>query len=167
MMLVGNTWDKKLASGLPGGGASTWSVVGGVSVMPAPGCSRCTISNPSNSDRNDIVRNQPSVLAPTRPTDLPSPILAIPTASVANTSGAITILIMRRKTSVNNDAYSAYCVGRSVPAPAVCTAAPDTTPSTSAARINCVNRPGFCRPPAGFIPMFSSLSPIHQRTQST
>ena len=40
--------------------------------------------------------NQPSALPPTRPTVAMSPILAMPTTSVENTSGAMIILISRR-----------------------------------------------------------------------
>ena len=45
--------------------------------------------------------NQPSVLKPMRPTVLLSPILAMPTVRVVNTSGAMIILMRRRKISVS------------------------------------------------------------------
>ncbi len=43
---------------------------------------------------------------PTRPTLLVSPILAMPTVSVANTNGAMIILIRRRKMSVTSRNHS-------------------------------------------------------------
>ncbi len=62
----------------------------------APGCSRLTINMPSSSETSDAVRNQPMVLAKMRPSRAPLPICAMPPTSVANTSGAMIILIRRR-----------------------------------------------------------------------
>ena len=53
----------------------------------------------STSETSDAVTNQPSALPNTRPTDDASPMCAMPTTSVENTSGAISILISRRNTS--------------------------------------------------------------------
>ena len=54
---------------------------------------------PRTSETSDAVTNQPSALPNTRPTDLASPMWAMPTTSVENTSGPISILIRRRNTS--------------------------------------------------------------------
>jgi hypothetical protein len=48
---------------------------------------------------SDAVMNHPSALAKTRPTEDASPMCAIPTTSVEKTSGAISILMSRRKMS--------------------------------------------------------------------
>ena len=55
---------------------------------------------PINSDMNDAQINQPSAFRPARPTAFGSPIAASPATMPLNTSGAITILIRRRKISV-------------------------------------------------------------------
>ena len=62
----------------------------------APGCSRLTITRPSSSETNDALTNQPMVLAKIRPSLAPLPIWAMPPTRVANTSGAMIILIRRR-----------------------------------------------------------------------
>ena len=54
---------------------------------------------PSSSDTSEAVMNQPSALRNTRPTELASPMCAMPTTSVENTSGGMIILISRRKMS--------------------------------------------------------------------
>ncbi len=64
-----------------------------------PGCIRLARISPSVSDTRDAVTNQPSALPNTRPTDDASPMCAMPTTSVEKTSGPISILIRRRKTS--------------------------------------------------------------------
>ncbi len=66
----------------------------------APGCSRLTIRRPSSSETTDALTNQPMVLRPIRPTEATSPMCAMPTTSVENTSGAMIILISRRNTVV-------------------------------------------------------------------
>ena len=53
-----------------------------------------------SSEQNEATRNQPTALAPMRPTVFESPMLARPATRVAKTSGAMIILIMRRKMSV-------------------------------------------------------------------
>ena len=73
----------------------------------APGCSTLTRSMPRRSENSDAVMNQPIVLMPMRPSDLVSPMWAMPTTRVENTSGAIIILIRRRKTSVISEIYPA------------------------------------------------------------
>ncbi|MOA19026.1 hypothetical protein D3C78_1393780 [compost metagenome] len=76
-------------------------------LRPTPGFSRLTITRPSISDTSDAVTNQPIALAPMRPTVAESPMRAMPTTRVENTSGAMIILIRRRKTSVRMDRLSA------------------------------------------------------------
>jgi len=51
--------------------------------------------------------NQPTALKPTRPSALVSPICAMPATRVANTSGAITILIRFRKMVVTTESLLA------------------------------------------------------------
>ena len=51
----------------------------------------------------DALTNQPIVFRPMRPSALPSPICAMPTTSVEKTSGAIIILMSRRKMSVTSE----------------------------------------------------------------
>ena len=58
---------------------------------------------PSSSETNDALTNHSIALPPIRPTALVSPICATPTTSVVNTSGAMIILIKRRKMSVNSE----------------------------------------------------------------
>ena len=67
---------------------------------PAPGSNRLTRPMPMDSDTTDAVTNQAIALKPIRPTERELPRLAIPPTSVANTSGAMIILIRRRKMSV-------------------------------------------------------------------
>jgi hypothetical protein len=62
----------------------------------APGCSMLTITRPSSSDTNEALTNQPMVFAKMRPSRAPLPIWAMPPTKVANTSGAMIILIRRR-----------------------------------------------------------------------
>ena len=81
-------------------------------IMPAansasPGRNRFTRIRPSDSEMSEAMKNQPSALTPMRPTSLASPILAMPTTRVANTSGAMIILIRRRNSVVINDIVSA------------------------------------------------------------
>jgi hypothetical protein len=64
-----------------------------------PGCSRLAMMRPSTREISEAVMNQPSALPNTRPTEAASPMCAMPTTSVENTSGPISILISRRKTS--------------------------------------------------------------------
>jgi hypothetical protein len=66
----------------------------------SPGRSRLTITIPSVSDTSEADTNQPMALSPMRPIDSVSPMWAIPTTSIENTSGAMIILIRRRNSSV-------------------------------------------------------------------
>ena len=58
---------------------------------------------PTTSDTSEAPTNQTIALAPMRPTALVSPMCAMPTTRVENTSGAMIILIRRRKMSVNSE----------------------------------------------------------------
>ena len=51
----------------------------------------------------EAMTNQPSALAPMRPTSDALSILAMPTTSVENTSGAMIILIRRRNSVLTSD----------------------------------------------------------------
>jgi len=62
----------------------------------APGCNRLTMINPSSSETNEALTNQPMVFAKIRPSLEPLPMWAMPPTRVANTSGAMIILIRRR-----------------------------------------------------------------------
>ena len=73
----------------------------------APGCRRLTRIIPSISESRDALTNQAIVLIPMRPIARVSPIWAMPTTSVENTSGAMIILIRRRKMSVTSEMYPA------------------------------------------------------------
>ena len=76
------------------------AISGKVNSTPMPGCKIFTITKPSNRETKDIEINHAKVFKPTRPIVEASPILAIPTTKVANTNGAIIILIKRKNTSV-------------------------------------------------------------------
>ena len=73
------------------------------SCMALPGSNSCTSIRPSVSETSEAKMNQPSDLPPTRPTVAMSPILAMPTTSVENTSGAMIILIRRRNAIGSSD----------------------------------------------------------------
>jgi hypothetical protein len=75
--------------------------------MALPGSSVSTRIMPSVSDRSEAKMNQPSALPPTRPTVLMSPIFAMPTTRVENTSGAMIILIRRRNANGSNSTRAA------------------------------------------------------------
>ncbi|MNV58867.1 hypothetical protein D3C71_1512610 [compost metagenome] len=77
--------------------------------MCAPGWNRLTSSRPSSSDTAEAAMNQTMARKPMRPTALASLMLARPDTRVANTSGAMIILIMRRKISVTRLKYEAMC----------------------------------------------------------
>ena len=64
---------------------------------PTPGWSTCTMTRPSVSETSEAKMNQPMALAPTRPTAAASSMCAMPATRVENTSGAMIILIRRRK----------------------------------------------------------------------
>src|SRR5882672_11303294 len=73
----------------------------------SPGASRFTMTSPRSSENRDAEMNHAMVLTPMRPIAAVSPICAMPTTSVENTSGAMIILINRRKMSVNSEMYPA------------------------------------------------------------
>ncbi len=103
----------------------------------APGCIRLTIRRPSSSDTKDALTNQPMVLANTRPSLAPLPIWEMPPTSVANTSGAMIILIRRRNSMairLMSAASSTLWSGRKLKMNA-----PITMPSAIAIRMYCVN----------------------------
>ena len=66
-----------------------------VTLVFFPGSSQFTSTMPSNSDISDAERNHAIAFTPTRPTIFISPILAMPTTRVQNTSGAMIICTMR------------------------------------------------------------------------
>jgi hypothetical protein len=72
-----------------------------------PGSSVPTRIRPSVSERSDAKMNHASALPPTRPTVAMSPIFAMPTTSVENTSGAMIILMSRRNALGNSSMISA------------------------------------------------------------
>ena len=80
-----------------------------------PGRSRLAMNRPRTSETSDAVMNQPSALPNTRPTDFASPMCAMPTTSVENTSGPISILIRRRNTSDTIETYPAIWPRSSCP----------------------------------------------------
>ena len=75
----------------------TWAAPPFGSARPTPGWNRCTITSPSVSDTSEAKMNQAIVLPPTRPMAAAPSICAMPATSVENTSGAMIILIRRRK----------------------------------------------------------------------
>ena len=100
-MLVGTSRVTNSAKLRPVTAMSLRAATSGSS-MPrfTPGCRRFTSTKPRPSDTSEAPMNQASDLMPTRPTVPRSPILAMPTARVANTSGPMIILIRRRKVVV-------------------------------------------------------------------
>ncbi len=90
---VRNFSIEKAETGRPVDCALSGSVPGKL----APGWSRLTMTRPSISETKEALTNQPMVLAKMRPSLEPEPIWAMPPTRVANTSGAMIILIRRRK----------------------------------------------------------------------
>src|SRR5215475_1939550 len=94
---VGTRWVKNFSTEKADTGRpDDWAMSGSVPGKFAPGCSRLTITRPSSSETKEALTNQPMVLAKMRPSLAPDPIWAMPPTSVANTSGAMIILIRRR-----------------------------------------------------------------------
>ena len=58
------------------------------------------MTRPSASENSEATMNQPIAFRPMRPIDSVSPMWAMPTTSIENTSGAMIILISRRNMSV-------------------------------------------------------------------
>ncbi|MNT16475.1 hypothetical protein D3C72_1515790 [compost metagenome] len=77
--------------------------------MCAPGWKMLTRARPSSREMAEAAMNQIIARMPMRPTALASLMLARPVTRVANTSGAMIILIMRRKMSVMRLKYEAIC----------------------------------------------------------
>ena len=80
---------------------------GSARFMCTPGWKKLTSSMPSASDVADAHTNQIIARRPTRPTERPPLMLARPVTRGENTSGAMIILIMRRKMSVMMLKYEA------------------------------------------------------------
>ena len=100
-MLFGNTWVMKFFRFSDEVLRSVVALASGSgSEIASPGRSRLAITRPISSEHSEAPRNQTSALPPMRPTVLPSPMPARPATRVASTSGAMIILIMRRKMSV-------------------------------------------------------------------
>ena len=68
-----------------------------------PGWRALASTIPRSSETSEAVMNQPSALAKTRPTEDALPMCAMPTTRVENTSGAISILMSRRKMSETSE----------------------------------------------------------------
>src|ERR1035437_4573763 len=78
----------------------TASAAGNGIPRPVPGCMILARKQPRRSEMIEAVMNQSRDFAPTRPTDLLSPMLAMPETTVLNTRGAMIIFIRRRKMSL-------------------------------------------------------------------
>ena len=106
-MLVGMVCDRKAFSDIPLTARPVPTVsVGMLRFRPLPGCSRVTINSPTRMESTDELINHTIALPPTRPIVDVSPSFIMPTVRVLNTSGAITILISRRKISVSSVMFS-------------------------------------------------------------
>ena len=104
-----------------------------------PGWRTLTRNMPSSSENSDAVTNQPMVLRPIRPIALVSPMCAMPTTSVENTSGAMIILIRRRKMSVNSEIYPATVLADSGVGRSWLHIQPTAMPASMAKRIHVVS----------------------------
>ncbi len=100
-MLVGKTWVMNSRRLIEAAFSPVWAAASG-SGRPrlAPGWKMLATRKPSDRETIEAVRNQPMAKPATRPTALVSPKLAMPDTMVAKTSGAMIILISRRKMSV-------------------------------------------------------------------
>ena len=98
MMLLGKTWVRKPCRvKSPVFSEVEAPASGSARLRSAPGWNTLTSSSPSSSDRKDALTNHSMARRPMRPTARPSVMLARPDTSVAKTSGAMIILIRRRK----------------------------------------------------------------------
>lgn len=115
MMLLGKTWViKSFRFSAPVFRFSPAADSGSGTFSAWPGCSTLAKIRPMNSEQNEAPMNQPSARLPMRPTERASPMPARPATRVANTSGAMIILIRRRKISVRMlkyEAISLACAG--------------------------------------------------------
>ena len=101
-MLFGNTWVMKSRRfSAPVLSCVAVPASGSGIDMELPGWVRLAISRPSVSEISEAPMNQASARVPIRPTVRESPMVDMPAARVANTRGAMIILIMRRKISVS------------------------------------------------------------------
>ncbi len=90
---------------------------------------------PSSSEITEAITNQAKVRRPTRPSAAVSPMCAMPTTSVENTSGAMIILIRRRKTSVTIEKYPPSLASEAGSVTFWWRSQPTTTPRAIAARM--------------------------------
>ena len=98
---AGTMWVTKVARLKPA--VSTPAVapaVGSGRFTPTPGWSSVTSTSPSDNETKLAAMNQPIARPPTRPSSRVSPICATPDTRVANTSGAMIILMSRKNTVV-------------------------------------------------------------------
>ena len=101
---------------------------------------------PMVSETIEAVMNQAMVLTPTRPMEAASSMWAMPATRVENTSGAMIILISRRKTSVMMVRLSATDLACSGLSPWF-TPQPTRTPSTIAPTMKAVKSLFMAGPP--------------------
>jgi len=73
----------------------------------APSCITFDSTMPRLSEISDAITNQAMAFMPMRPAARPSPMCAMPTASVEKTSSEMIILINRRNTSVTMEMWAA------------------------------------------------------------
>src|SRR5580693_5868318 len=102
-----------------------------------PGCSRLTIKRPSSSETKEALTNQPMVFAKIRPSLAPDPIWAMPPTRVANTRGAMIILIRRRNSIAIR--FTSAAISARISGNKLKISVPITMPSTIAIRMYCVN----------------------------
>lgn len=107
-MLLGNTCAMKaLRVKSPVFRPAVAAASGSARFRCAPGWKMLTSARPSSSEMAEAAMNQNMARRPMRPTALASLMLARPDTRVANTRGAMIILIMRRKMSVIRLKYEA------------------------------------------------------------
>jgi hypothetical protein len=94
---------------------------------------------PSSSENSDAVMNHPIVLRPMRLIAFVSPMCAMPTTSVENTSGAMIILMRRRKMSVTSEMYPATVFASSGVAIVTLSIQPTMMPATIPMKIHVVS----------------------------
>ena len=87
-----------------------WLAAGSAMSRCAPGCARLTKARPSASETSEAQANQPIARRPMRPIVPVLSMLAMPDTRVANTSGAMIILISRRKMSVTIAKFAAIAL---------------------------------------------------------
>ncbi|MNS95863.1 hypothetical protein D3C72_1301390 [compost metagenome] len=142
--LFGNMWAMKSRRfSAPVFRFEVASAAGSARFMPWPGCSALAITRPSSSEVIEAAINHIIAFRPMRPTARPSPMLAMPATSVANTSGPMIILIIRRNTSVRMDRWSAIDFAVAASGAMLCTAVPTSTPSSIAMKIRVGSRFSF------------------------